>query len=392
MSSAIYLAEDGRFLAERWLREHPGAPVLLVHADAAGAAARELQAMFPAVREVVALGNVAAEDACIVLPLALTQRPLRYQMPTLLPDVRPHAALIAQLWRAGFRRFRWYDLGGERTLELPWQLEALRDRHRGQRCFIVGNGPSLNAIDMTRLRGEITLGSNRGFLGFPDWGFEFNYWGVYDALQIEEYAAEYEQGMPPGPMKFFPLAYWPLLRMANACPIAMDFPRGASREFSTDPARLSVGYSVSYLLLQAAAIMGCDPIYLVGMDHRYPAVKTPVISRAVRRVGKWVAQRYDQTAWYRAAQGAAEAWQIARSTGAVSDARIWRADEAAAPTHFTRQYTAAQKRFLVPRPKDAEEDYACARAWAEAHGRRILNATPNSALEIFEKLAFSSLF
>jgi len=393
MSIAVYLALEGRFLAERWLRAHPMATVRLVYADDSAAAAHEVQAHFPNVCAVVPLEAMAEEaDENIVLPLSRVQRPLRYQAPTLLPDVRPHAALIARLWRAGYRRFTWYDLGGAQTLDLPWQLEELRDRHRGQRCFVVGNGPSLNQIDMTRLKDEITFGSNRGYLGFPEWGFEFNYWGIYDALQIEEYGPEYEHGVPEGPLKFYPLRYWPLLQLANACPVAMDFPRGASREFSVDPARMSVGYSVTYMLLQIAAFMGCDPIYLVGLDHRYPSVRTPRLARAVRLAGKWVAQRHDHTAWYRAAQGAAEAWQIARSSGAVSEARIWRADDAAGPTHFTNKYTGAQKRFLVPRPQDAERDYVCARAWAEQHGRQILNATPDSALKVFEHVDYNGLF
>ncbi len=60
----------------------------------------------------------------------------------------------------------------------PWalgereRLLAFRDRHRGERCFILGNGPSLGDLDLTRLRGEVTFGVNRiheayGKLGLP---------------------------------------------------------------------------------------------------------------------------------------------------------------------------------------------------------------------------------
>ena len=40
----------------------------------------------------------------------------------------------------------------------PWRrasirrLGELKDIHRGQRCFIIGNGPSLKQTDLTRLR------------------------------------------------------------------------------------------------------------------------------------------------------------------------------------------------------------------------------------------------
>ncbi len=49
----------------------------------------------------------------------------------------------------------------------PWRqdsvrrLAELRDKHRGKRCFIVGNGPSLKQTDLSKLEGEYTLGQNR---------------------------------------------------------------------------------------------------------------------------------------------------------------------------------------------------------------------------------------
>lgn len=42
----------------------------------------------------------------------------------------------------------------------------LRDRHRGRRCFVIGNGPSLARQDLTPLAGEVTLAMN-GFVRHP---------------------------------------------------------------------------------------------------------------------------------------------------------------------------------------------------------------------------------
>ena len=36
----------------------------------------------------------------------------------------------------------------------------LKDKHKGQRCFIIGTGPSLNDLDLTYLKDEITFGVN----------------------------------------------------------------------------------------------------------------------------------------------------------------------------------------------------------------------------------------
>ena len=388
---SLYIDSTNGFLAARWLSAHAGIPVCAVHAPQAAQSAAELREAFPKIVEIAAV-TAHATQADLVLPLSLGRRVLRHRPGVLLPDLRGQEGLVAALWRAGYRGITLFDLGGEVQLSLPHQLEAFRDRHKGQRCFVVGNGPSLNQIDMGKLKNEITFGSNRCYMGFPDWGFEFTYWGIYDALQIEEYGPEYEMNVPAGLVKFFPMQYWPLLQLDNACPVAMDWPRAAAREFSTDPGRLIVGYSVTFMLLQIAAIMGCDPIYLVGLDHRYHITRPQVLTRAVRLTGKWVARHFDHTPWYRAAEGAVDAWQQARQAGTVSRARIWQADDAAGATHFTTKYTGEKKRFLMPRPQDAEQDYACALNWAQQHGRSIANATPGTALNVFPKVDFTTLF
>src|SRR6185295_17903585 len=37
---------------------------------------------------------------------------------------------------------------------------ALRGRHAGRCCFVLGNGPSLAQVDLTALAGEISIGMN----------------------------------------------------------------------------------------------------------------------------------------------------------------------------------------------------------------------------------------
>jgi hypothetical protein len=58
----------------------------------------------------------------------------------------------APLWRAGPNSYWWYRNRGQhslaRTFSLHWatsrsRLLEYRDSHSGQRCFIIGNGPSL---------------------------------------------------------------------------------------------------------------------------------------------------------------------------------------------------------------------------------------------------------
>jgi len=391
MATFLYLAEDTAVLGRRWASEQAAPPAQVLFEGRDGAALAGV--VLPAVPAVAldAFGGAGGDDV-VVLPFAPDVRPLRYAYPVQVPLWQPYYPLVRRLWAKGFRHFRWYSPAGTRDWQVPHLLDEFAGRHTGQRCFVVGNGPSLNNIDMKRLANEITFGANRGYLGSPEWGFTFPYWGVYDPLQIEEYGQEYEASVPEDTVKFYPLEYAPFLSLARGCPVPIDWPRTGDREFSTDPGRLVSGYSVTYMLLQVAALMGCDPIYVVGLDHRYGLRKGPGLTRLVRLGARAVARRYDGTAAYQAVQAAAWAWFKARRGGGPSPARIWDAGDAGAPTHFHQGYTAGQKRFLMPRPQDAARDYACAAAWARAQQRQILNATPDTALDTLPKVDFERLF
>lgn len=389
----LYLSSASAILAERWLRRQPERSVRVL-AEPGAQALPELSAVADTLSLAAEheIRRSLAEDPQVVLPLATTTLPLRYRFPVTQPEMAPLYPLMRRLHGLGAREFLLHQPSGDRWLRLPFLLDDFTGRHAGQRCFVVGNGPSLNQLDMARLRGEITLGANRCFLGYPDWGFAFTYWGVYDPLQIEEYAAEYEAGVPEETVKFFPFHYLPWMQVENACPVNIQWPRAAYRQFSDAPDQVYRGYSVLYMLLQVAAVMGCNPIILIGLDHRYPMHKRYLLTRLARHGGRWLTQRYEDTAWYQAGRAAADQWFLARRKAQPPAYRIWEADDAQGPTHFTAQYTAERKKFLLPRPQDAEADYRCARQWAEDKGVQVLNATPGTALDVFEKVPFEALF
>lgn len=73
------------------------------------------------------------------------------------------------------------------------RLAALRDRHRGERCFILGNGPSLKRTDLSKLRNETTFGLNRIYLAFPEMGFETSYYLCVNDLVVEQTSADIQR-------------------------------------------------------------------------------------------------------------------------------------------------------------------------------------------------------
>ncbi|NQU09812.1 hypothetical protein HQ590_03405, partial [bacterium] len=66
-----------------------------------------------------------------------------------------------------------------------WRLAAYRNRHRGRRCFVLGNGPSLRTADLDRLQTEITFASNKIYLAFDQTAWRPTYYTVVDLLVAE---------------------------------------------------------------------------------------------------------------------------------------------------------------------------------------------------------------
>ena len=121
----------------------------------------------------------------------------------------------------------------------------MKNIHRNERAFILGNGPGLDLYDLRRLFKEITLGSNLIFRRFTPM-----YYVSCNPLVLSQYADEIEK---------------------LACRYKfIDLPYTSRPIFQTDPhGSFWQGFTVTYVALQLAFIMGCDPVYLVGCDHDY---------------------------------------------------------------------------------------------------------------------------
>ncbi len=374
---AVYLREGTRHLTERWLRRlSSDACVALLADPAAMGDAQDFRARFRQVKEVCEVplevpGGGLNEDFAqrvagfrqldaIAVPLPVQNKPIEFIPDNTLPDIGPHYSMFRGLWRAGFRQFAMLGFGGFRQFEMPVLLDSMEGIHQGRRCFIAGNGPSLNQLDMKRLKDEITFGSNRCYMGFEDWGYAFRYWSCVDRLQVEEYGLEYQDHLPRETTKFLPFEYVPLLQFPNMCPINFEYTMRPPYKFSNSPEILYLGFTVTYTLIQIAALMGCNPIYLIGVDHRYNLNPKTVQDR----------------------------------TFGTLKAKIWVAEDASRPTHFTEKYTAGDKPklFVTPKPERAEACFQVAREWTEQHGIQVLNATPNTGLDVFDKVDFNTLF
>jgi hypothetical protein len=323
--------------------------------------------------------RIAEQGAEAVLLCEPVPFPMAFRDNEIGPTWADRFPAVRVLHAIGVRDYRFVGRGTEFKVRIPWLLDGLTGRHKGQRGFIIGNGPSLRQTDMAKLKDEITFGSNRCFLGYENWGYAFKYWGISDRLQIEMYREEYEEGVNREAIKFFPFEYLGFFRMENACPIPfaselffggpapLRFPYFAER-----PSAVFMAFTVTITLIQIAAMMGCNPIILVGVDHSYPIAR-------VKRRGE---------------EGGINPTALIPPEELSRRSRLgwdfWEGNAATGATHFSDKYT-ANKLFVPPRTAWSETAYDYCRLWGEHNGVEILNATVGTHLTSFPLVDFDTL-
>jgi hypothetical protein len=234
----------------------------------------------------------------------------------------------------------------------PWRREsihrlvALKDIHRGQRGFIIGNGPSLRQTDLTKLCGEYTFGMNRIYILFPELGFTTTYFLSINDLVIEQSAGEILALPMPKFLtwrsrRFFPSNLQPsTLNFLYTTYTGPNFARNAS-------GRLWEGATVTYVALQLAFHMGFSQVVLIGVDHNF-------VTRG--------------------------------------DANTTVTSQGDDPNHFDPNYFDKGFRWQLPDLVTSERAYRMAKAAYEADRRQVLDATVGGKLTVFPKVDYNSLF
>ena len=79
---------------------------------------------------------------------------------------------------------------GKPLTENESRLLSYKNKHVGERAFIIGNGPSLNKLDLTLLKDDYTFGVNGIFLNREKMGYDPTYYVVEDVFVAEDRAKE----------------------------------------------------------------------------------------------------------------------------------------------------------------------------------------------------------
>lgn len=235
----------------------------------------------------------------------------------------------------------------------PWRQESKRrlaeyqDRFQGERCFVIGNGPSLLRTDVSLLQNEYTFGMNRVYLAFEEWGFQTNFLVSVNNLVIEQSWEDFQRLDLP---KFFAWRSRKLIypngnpdQYTHFLDTTYTRPTFAERLVS----RFWEGATVTNICLQLAFGMGFQTVYLIGVDHNFETKGTA--NQTVVSVG----------------------------------------DD---PNHFSPIYFGKGFRWQLPDLQTSEKAYRLANRIYQADGRQILDATVGGKLDVFPKIDYQSIF
>lgn len=235
-------------------------------------------------------------------------------------------------------------------------LKDFYNKYKGDRCFIIGNGPSLNNHDLSLLEGEKTFAVNSFYYKTRENGFKPTFFVVEDEMVMKE---NYEQFISYDvPFKFFPVEYSKYHPPApNVFYFRMNHgfyqdgsPYYNLPRFSSDPLKgLYCGQTVTYINMQLAFFMGFSEVYLIGMDFDY------VIPKEHKRNGNNIVSTTDD------------------------------------PNHFHKDYFGVGKTWRDPKLDRVAMNYHQAKISYESVGRKIYNATAGGKLEIFDRVDYENL-
>lgn len=225
-------------------------------------------------------------------------------------------------------------------------LERFHNIHKNDRCFIVGNGPSLKRTDLSLLKNEFSFGMNRIYLLFENTTYRPTYYVASNELVLTQFSDDIRKLDIPkflnwNRRKFFP--------QNDHLTMFYKINFGINDFFGMDPRKpVCGGGTVTYVAMQLAYYMGFREVILIGVDHNFSD----------------------------------------RGIPNTTEVRQSEKDE----SHFHPSYFPKGSLWQLPDLKHSEMAYQLARKYFEADGRQIIDATIDGKCPVFKKVAFHSLF
>lgn len=262
---------------------------------------------------------------------------------------------------------------GLRTPEPISDLGALKDKHRGERCVILGNGPSLNKTDLSLLKGETVFACNAVHLLFDRIDWRPSYYTCVNSQVLPDRANDIEAmlGENPNMVAFFPAevqTHGGERRRLKGRQIISD---GPNRFFFNEVAgtidnlpelmfslnaadHVIQPHTVAITMMQLAAHLGFSELVLVGFDMKYTMPAS--------------AKREDE-----------DAPDDPRLISSANDDS----------NHFDPSYFGAGRKWHTPNTILMREHFEIARQALSRAGVHVFNATVGGELDVFARKPLS---
>lgn len=231
-------------------------------------------------------------------------------------------------------------------------LALYKGKYAGQKCFLIGNGPSLRAEDLTAIHnaGIPTFAFNRVYNIFDQTPWRPTFYISQDEKMLSgcaETVSELDL-----PVKFIPiqLKWWHGIHIRNALHFNLrnqetEDPRDFL--FSDEADRVVYNSSTGmYTAAQIAVWMGFSEIYLIGVDHHFRISQN--------NQGEIVVDN------------------------SVKD-------------YFSEKYNEDKANLYIPNTEKSTLTYIAMKAHCDRRGIRVYNATRGGKLEVFPRVEFDSL-
>lgn len=232
-------------------------------------------------------------------------------------------------------------------------LAAYKNKYEGRRCFLIGNGPSLRAEDLTKLHeaGVITFGFNRIYNIFDQTPWRPTFYISQDEKMLGgcmETVNKTDMGHKLIPIE---LKWWHGIRIDHALHfhlVHQEAENPLDFGFSDDITKGIFNSSTCmYTAAQIAVYMGFSEICLIGVDHSF---------------------RISQNN-----QGQIIVDENARD-------------------YFSDKYNADRENLYIPNTEKSTLTYLAMKHHCDTRGVRVFNATRGGKLEVFPRVDFDSLF
>lgn len=164
----------------------------------------------------------------------------------------------------------WY-----KTSDYPKRIQEFKNYHKGERCFIIGNGPSLNVADLEMLSNEVTFACNKIYKIYDKTNWRPSYYVVDDRNYVKEDYYNIINTADPKIAGFIGVEYnkkiiEPYIASDRIIMKKKTILHNGYPEWNIDvDDYVCTGHTVIYVAIQLAVYMGFKEIYLLGVDCSY---------------------------------------------------------------------------------------------------------------------------